>query len=47
VVGGESAVESEERGAHVQGFGREAVDDVGGSGKGIGPIFKRHRDLKK
>jgi hypothetical protein len=38
VVGGESAIEGKERSAHVKGFGGEAVDEMGGGGKGIRPV---------
>jgi len=36
--GGKGVMESEEGGAHVQGFGGEAIDEVGGCGESIGPI---------
>jgi hypothetical protein len=38
MVGRKSAVEGKEGGVHVQGFGGEAVDEVGGCSKGISPI---------
>ena len=38
MIGGKGAVESEEGGVHVQGFGGEAIDEVGGCGESIGPI---------
>ena len=38
MVGGESAIESEKRSAHVQGLGWETIDEEGGGGKGIGPV---------
>jgi hypothetical protein len=47
VVGGKASIESKERGAHVQCFGREAVYDVGGSGKGIRPIGWGHGGLEE
>jgi hypothetical protein len=37
VVGGEGAIEGKERSAHVEGFGGEAVDEMGGGCKGIRP----------
>jgi hypothetical protein len=47
MVGGKSAIESKEGGAHLEGFGGEAVDGESGRGKGITPIGRRHGDLKK
>jgi hypothetical protein len=38
MIGGKGAVESEEGGVHVQVFGGEAIDEVGGYGESIGPI---------
>jgi len=38
MIGGKSAVEGKEGGAHVQGFGGEAVYKVGGCGESISPI---------
>jgi hypothetical protein len=38
MIGGKGAMESEKRGAHVQSFGGEAIDEVGGCGESIGPI---------
>jgi hypothetical protein len=37
MVSGKSAMESEEGGAHVQGFCGHAIKEMGGSGKGINP----------
>jgi len=40
-------MKSEERGVHVKGFGREAIDEVCGIGKSISPVGGRHRGLEK
>ena len=37
-----SAIEGEEGSAHVQRFGGEAIYDVSGSSKGIGPVEGGH-----
>ena len=43
----ESAIEGEEWGAHVESFGGEAVDEVGGGGESIGPVGWGHRCLEE
>jgi hypothetical protein len=40
-------MESEERGAHVQGFGWEAIEKKCGCGKSIGPIGGGHGCLNE
>jgi len=47
MVGGESAMESEKRSAHVQGLGWETIDEEGGGGKGIGPVGGGHGCLEE
>jgi hypothetical protein len=47
VIGGKSAMEGKVRSAHAKGFGGEAIDDEGGSGKSINPVGRGHGGLEK
>ena len=47
MVGGESAMKSEKRSAHVQGLGWEAIDEESGGGKGISPVRGGHGCLEE
>jgi hypothetical protein len=47
MIGMESAMDGKERCAHVEGFGREAVEEKSGGGKHISPIGGRHGGLEE
>jgi hypothetical protein len=46
-VGGKSAMESEERSAHVQGLGWKMIDEEGGGGKTISLVGGEHGCLEQ
>ena len=47
VIGWMSAIEREERSAHVQRCGGEAIYEVGGSSKNISPVRRGHGGLEE
>ena len=47
VVGGKSAMESEEGGAHVKRFSGEPIEEESGSGQGVNPVGGWHGGLKE